>query len=386
MRVEKEAIRCYVNDQLVIESTDHGLTGGKAGLAKFRDTKAMFREFRLGANLPPSGPTPSEAEIAVLAKQIEELNGKPEAEAIGALQTHAELSRAMLAEKAGKLEVEAARLRKLAVNVHRQSVQNELVQLFQAPEEKIDLFHATLLVSKLDNADLDVQAYRAQLEEMARDLAAELPKKPTDETRLSALLKYLFTENGFHGSRSDYYNRANSYVNQVLDDREGLPITLSVLFLELARRIGLDHVAGVSLPGHFIVKHTSQKGHDQLIDVFDAGKTLSRAEAGEMVLNFTGAPLRDEHLLAASKRDIIIRMLQNLLRVAQQSESTAASLHYLDVIVALAPDAAFDRYSRALLRLRSGDSVGAKQDLKWILDNQPAGIDLEKLTELYQSF
>ncbi len=386
VRVEKETIRCYVNDQLVIESTDQGLTGGKAGLAKFRDTKAMFRDFRLGSNLPPSSPTPSEAEVAALAKQIEDLTGKPDADAITALQAHAELSRTMLADKARKLEQEAARLRKLAVSVHRQSVQNQLVQLFQAPEERIDLFHAALLISKLDNADLDVQAYRTQLEEMARELAAKLPEKPSDETRLGALLKYLFTENGFHGSRSDYYNRANSYINQVLDDREGLPITLSVLFLELARRIGLDHVAGVSLPGHFIVKHTSPKGRDQLIDVFDSGKTLSRPEAGELVLNFTGSALKEEHLQAAGKRDIIIRMLQNLLRVAQQSESTAASLHYLDVIVALAPDAAFDRYSRALLRLRSGDSAGAKQDLKWILDNQPVGIDLEKLTELYQSF
>src|SRR5205085_11638518 len=166
---------------------------------------------------------------------------------------------------------------------------------------------------------------------------------------------------------------------------EGLPITLSVLFLDLAGRIGLDNVAGVSLPGHFIVKSIPLKGPEQLIDIFEGGKTISRAEAGELVRNYSGSALQEEHFQAASKRDIIIRMLQNLLHIAQRRESNLDSLRYLDVIVALAPEAALERYSRALLRLRSGDMAGAKQDFKWLLDNQPAEIDLEKLTELYQS-
>jgi regulator of sirC expression with transglutaminase-like and TPR domain len=264
-------------------------------------------------------------------------------------------------------------------------VQDELAKLLQAPEPSIDLFHAALLVSKLDKPELDIEAYRAQFEEMARQLSARLGTKAEDAAKLDALTKYLFTENGFHGSRSDYYNKANSYINDVLDDREGLPITLSVLFLELARRIGLEKMAGVSLPGHFIVKFTPKKGADQLIDVFDGGKFLSRAQAAQLVLNYTDAPLKDEQLNAASKRDIIIRMLQNLLHAAQRAESSADGLRYLDVIVALAPDAPLERYSRALLRLRSGDLAGAKQDFKWLLDTQPAEINLERLTELYQS-
>jgi regulator of sirC expression with transglutaminase-like and TPR domain len=122
-----------------------------------------------------------------------------------------------------------------------------------------------------------------------------------------------------------------------------------------------------------------------LLDVFDNGKPLSRAEANDLAMSYTDAPLKDEQLKAASKRDIVIRMLQNLLRIAQHQESTADSLRYLDLIVALAPDAPLERYSRALLRLRAGDQPGAKQDLKWLLDTQPAEIDLERLMELYHS-
>src|SRR5437764_15047640 len=112
---------------------------------------------------------------------------------------------------------------------------------------------------------------------MARELRAGLPAKADDGAKLAGLKNYLLSENGFHGSRTDFHNRANSYINEVLDDREGLPITLSVLFLELARRIELKTVAGVSLPGHFIVKYVPPNGSEQLIDIFTHGWLLTRA-------------------------------------------------------------------------------------------------------------
>src|SRR5262249_34683286 len=157
---------------------------------------------------------------------------------------------------------------------------------------------------------------------------------------------YLFTENGFHGSRADYYNRANTYLNEVLDDREGLPITLSILFLELAQRIGLQGMAGLPLPGHFMVRYRPQEGEDQIIDVFDGGKTVTRSEAQELVIAATGEGFRDMDYKPASKREIIIRMLRNLLNVAQRAGASADSLRYLDVIIALAPESALDRLAR----------------------------------------
>src|SRR5205823_14916082 len=92
-----------------------------------------------------------------------------------------------------------------------------------------------LLLAKLDNEELDPSAYRKEVERMARDLSAQLSKDADEKAKLTALNQYLFKERGFHGSRTDYYSRSNSYLNEVIDDREGLPITLSVLYLEVAR-------------------------------------------------------------------------------------------------------------------------------------------------------
>src|SRR5207248_8166917 len=112
----------------------------------------------------------------------------------------------------------------------------------------------------------------------AREVTAGLPKDADEKARLAALNDYLFKKRGFHGSRNDYYHRSNSYLNEVIDDREGLPITLSVLYVELARRVGLK-VVGVALPGHFIVKHVPAKGEEQLIDVFVRAQPMSHEAA-----------------------------------------------------------------------------------------------------------
>ena len=385
VRVDQEKIYCYVNGELVITSTDDKLPNGKIGLAKFRDTKADFKDFQLGDNLVlPNAPVSAEL-VANITKEIQNRSDKSDAAILEVLKSNAEASRGILSERAIKLEREAAHLRELGVAVHRQSVQQELVKIFEMPEEKVDLFHAALLVAKLDNPDLAIEAYRSQLETMAREISARLPADADNSAKLETLTKYLFAENGFHGSRSDYYNRANSYMNQVLDDREGLPITLSVLFIELAKQIGMKNVFGVPLPGHFIAKCTSGQGEDQLIDVFDGGKRLTRAQANDLVVAYTGARLRENQLKAATKREIIVRMLGNLLGIAQDTESAASSLRYLDLIVAISPDSPADRLERARLRLRSGDSTGAKQDFKWLLDNEPPGIDLERITEIYRA-
>src|SRR5205814_5384115 len=141
-----------------------------------------------------------------------------------------------------------------------------------------DLIHAALLLAKADNEEVDVDAYRAEVDRMAKKAAEGLPKDATDEAKLKCLNTFFFEKRGFHGSRGNYYHRSNSYLNEVIDDREGLPITLSVLYAELARRVGLK-VVGVALPGHFVVKHVPAKGDEQLIDVFEGGVPLSRADA-----------------------------------------------------------------------------------------------------------
>jgi regulator of sirC expression with transglutaminase-like and TPR domain len=288
-----------------------------------------------------------------------------------------------LQQRARELEQEAARLRRRAALLHRQSVMAELSKTLEGPEEKIDLFRATLLVSRLDNAELEIEPYRQQIADMAREISARLPAKADAPAKLLALRQYLFAENGFHGSRSDYYNRANSYLDRVLDDREGLPITLSILFMEIAQRIGLDGVEGLPLPGHFMVGFKPKEGPEQIIDVFNGGRTLSRSEAQERILEATGEGFRDADYRRATKREIIVRMLRNLLGITQRSEPASEALRYLDAIVTLSPDSVSDRLGRAQLRLQTGDTAGAKADFKWLLDHKPPGVDLERIEEFY---
>jgi regulator of sirC expression with transglutaminase-like and TPR domain len=269
--------------------------------------------------------------------------------------------------------------------MHRQSVLAELARTLEGPEEKNDLLQAALLVARLDNTELETEPYRQQVADMAREISARLPARAGESAKLTALREYLFAENGFHGSRSDYYNRANSYLDRVLDDREGLPITLSILFMELAQRIGLDGVGGLPLPGHFMVAFKPKEGADQIIDVFNGGRILSRTEAQDRIVETTGQGFQDTDYRRATKREIIVRMLRNLLAIAQRSESPAEVLRYLDAIVTLSPESVPDRLARAQVRLQTGDTPAAKSDFKWLLDHQPAGVDLDRIAEFYRT-
>jgi regulator of sirC expression with transglutaminase-like and TPR domain len=382
VRLEKNRTLCYVNEKLVHETTDRGLTGGKVGLAKFRDTRAEFKQFRVARQIPSSLP---EAEVvARVLKKIEKLpvqeNVKPEQ--VDSFLPNARASVAVLQERARLLEKQAAQLRKLAAAVHAKKVQNALVRALQGKEEKIDLVHAALLVARLDNPELDVAAYRQEIDRLARELSATIAKGADARTRLAALAKFMFKERGFHGSRVDYYTRANSYLNEVLDDREGIPITLSLLYVELARRIGLN-VVGVGMPGHFIVKCVPAKGAEQLIDVYDEGKFLSKEDAGRIVRTITDQPLRDADLAPVTKKAIIVRVLQNLRGVAQREKDTGSVLRYLDTIVAISPDASYERWLRAVYRYESGQRQGALEDTTWLLEHKPAGVDLDFVRRLH---
>jgi len=384
VRIEKNGLQCYVNGQLVVASDDETFRGGQAGLAKFRNTEAAFKNFQVGTNLAAPNPTGPDSEFAAVAAKISSLSGQPDSELAATLRRQPDASRALLNERARTLEKQAAELRELAARVHQRSVQEELVKLLQEPEEKADLFHAAILLARLDNPEIEVEPYLRHLADMADEIKSRLPAQSGDAAKLDTLRRFLFVENGFHGSRTDYYNRANTYLNNVLDDREGIPITLSVLFIELSRRIELDNVAGVSLPGHFVVKHTPPNGEEQFIDVFDGGKSLTPDEVKEIVA-VTGRRFQKEYLKAASKREIIVRMLRNLLGIARRQETPSDALRYLDLVLALDANATAERLERAMARLRIGDRAGAKEDLRWLLDKEPPEIDLERVTELYRS-
>jgi regulator of sirC expression with transglutaminase-like and TPR domain len=219
------------------------------------------------------------------------------------------------------------------------------------------------------------------VDRLAREIQNSLPKNAAEADKVKALNKVLFEERGFHGSRMDYYTKNNSYLNEVLDDREGLPITLSVLYMELGRRLGLK-VVGVPLPGHFMVRHEPAKGADQLIDVYEGGKLVDRAEAGKIVQKITGQPPEDKHLESASKKAIVVRMLHNLVNLAQSERDRDGVLRYLDAILGVDPQAHEERWARAVFRFQAGQREGSLADVDRLLRDRPEGVDLERVREL----
>jgi regulator of sirC expression with transglutaminase-like and TPR domain len=381
VRLEKGRVRCFVNGQPAFDVEDGGLTGGQVGLARFRETVAEFKAFRVGKEVRPEANPPG-----LPAALDKALKGLPEAgparpELLGKHSAGGAATLAALRERARLLEQQAAQLRRLALAVHQQAVLADLVKALKGKEADLDLLHAALLIARLDNDEVEVAEYRGEVERMAEKVRNGLPKGAGEKATLAALNRFLFAERGFHGSRGDYYNRANSYLPEVIDDREGLPITLSVLYMELARRLGL-RVEGVGLPGHFVVRHVPRKGAAQLIDVYEGGVPLSKAEAAKKVRALTGRPLEEAHLAAVPKKAIVVRMLHNLLRVAQDERDAAGALRYADAILALTPDAAEERGMRAGLRYQAGDRQGALEDVEWLLEHKPEGIDLDRVRQM----
>ncbi len=380
VHLEKDHIRCYVNDKLVIESDDAAWATGKIGLAKFRDTKAEFKQFRVGKDLPVSAPPPEAA--ARILKAVGDL-GPAESVRPGLIDklTQETAAPAVLLDRARLLEDEASRMRKLADSIQEQTVLKDLSRALQGDEDKIDLLEAALLIARLDNDEVDPAAYRAEVERMARKIKASLPEGADETAKREALNKYLFTERGFHGSRGDYYNRANSHLSEVLDDREGLPITLSVLYMELGRRLGLK-MEGVGMPGHFIVRHAPAKGDAVLIDVFEGGKVLTKEQALIKSQEVTGRPADEDALATTTKRAIVGAMLHNLLNLARRDGDALGGLRYLDAILTATPNAVEERLMRAGGRWQNGNRDGALEDVDWLLAHEPDGVDLDRVREL----
>ena len=175
-------------------------------------------------------------------------------------------------------------------------------------------------------------------------------------------------------------------MNEVLDDREGLPISLSVLYIELASRLGVQGVFGVPLPGKFMVGfRDSPEGELKLLDVFENGKELSVEQAALMLTD--SGEFAEDSLTPATKRDILLRMLRNLLGTTfDETRSIRESLPYLDLVLAIDPKAAAERLTRAQLRQRLGQKAAAREDVSWLIDNFPDDGPPELIQQLDRHF
>ncbi len=380
VRIEAERLLCFCNDELICESRDRTYTGGRVGLAKFRHTTAEFKGFAVGREIAPERP-PQDVFDRIGATVADIPTQRPPTdELVAKLLDTGTGGRFVLEERARLLDQQAQRLRQLARAVHEKRVRDELVTLLDRSDPDVDLLHAALLIAALDNDELDVAFYRSAVDDLAAEFKKSQPADASGSDKLAAFNKFLFEEQGFHGSRTNYYHASNSYLNEVIDDREGLPITLSVLYIELARRAGLK-VVGIGLPGHFVVQFVPAEAEPQLIDVFEQGAPLALEDARRQVAA-RGLEWGDEYLRPQSPREIVTRMLRNLFGLANGAQDPEGALRYVETILALNPESAQDRLMQAVLCYSTGRIEEGLAAADWVLERQPEGVLIERVQQL----
>jgi regulator of sirC expression with transglutaminase-like and TPR domain len=256
-----------------------------------------------------------------------------------------------------------------------------LMDASDAPDSS--LARATLLVARIEYPRLDPEPYVARLDAMgdAARRAIERQTGATGDTSTLAGIKslndYLFDELQFVGNREHYEDPRNSCLNEVLDRRTGIPITLSVVYMEVARRAGLQ-VDGINFPGHFLVRCPEQKGH-LIIDPFHAGALLSEHKCRLLLQKHVGNEVAfSKSLLApATRHQIIMRMLLNLKRIYVNMRSFPQARDVTELLLAITPSALSELRDRGLLAYHLNDVTAALRDLQTYLKLSSMG-ELDK--------
>lgn len=384
VRLEKNRLQCFVNDELVVESNDQQLKSGAVGLVKFRDTNPSFRRFAIGEDLasPSLSKTQRELIDEILLESLS-IDDQSQ-ETLGALAASDQAVSRELRKQASLLEIKISQMRRLADDVKLQSTLSSLRSVLSDRSSDEHLLRGALWIAKLDNEETDPQSYVQQVERMAEEIAAAIPETSDPREKRQALDRYLFEENGFHGGRTEYYHPANSHLDRVIDDREGLPITLSILYMELAKRIGLNF-EGVGLPGHFVVRHVISETESELIDVFERGRVVSQEETKQRVISAINRPMMPEDVRPQSDTEILIRVLNNLLGTARRNSDTEAYRRYCEALVSIMPDEPEYRIMRSQARAMTERYSGAIDDVDWLIERIPEGANRDQARRLKDS-
>lgn len=253
-----------------------------------------------------------------------------------------------------------------------------------AEDEGFALLEAAIAVAQDDAPQLDPQGVLAQIDALAERLKRRIPADAAALQKLRYLNHFFFQDLGFAGNVNNYYDVRNSYIHEVLGTRRGIPITLALLYLELAAQIGLQ-ARGVSFPGHFLVKLRASRG-EVVLDPM-SGHSLSREELDERLL-----PYRRRHglegdfdvplglfLQAASPRDMLARLLRNLKEIHGSAEDWPRLFGVNERLVLLLPKDWDERRDRGLTLSRLGREAEAAQDLALYLKHRPRAADAAAL-------
>jgi len=255
-----------------------------------------------------------------------------------------------------------------------------------ADDSSFALLEAAVSVAQDEYPQLDVQLVLDEIDALALRLKSRVPSDAAPVQRLRWLNRFFYQELGFAGNVNDYYDRRNSFINDVLAQRRGIPLTLALLYVELAGQLGLT-ARGVSFPGHFLIKLRMPQG-EVVIDPFD-GRSLSREDLDERLAPYRRrqglvgdfeAPL-GLFLQAAPARDIMARMLRNLKEIHRSARDWSRWLAVQQRLVVLLPQSWDERRDRALAHAELRQFDAAIRDLEAYLQHRPDAEDAHAMTE-----
>jgi regulator of sirC expression with transglutaminase-like and TPR domain len=251
-------------------------------------------------------------------------------------------------------------------------------------QENFSLAEACLLIAQDAYPDLDVVHYLARIDAFAAALKRRLSSDAFAEQKVTVLNRYLFDELGFSGNLGNYYDPRNSYLNQVLERRTGVPITLSILYMEIGQRLGL-RFQGVSFPGHFLVK-LRVTGGQLVLDPFCGGEAQSEADLRARLAQVLPQREADtlplpQFLQAATSRQVLARVLRNLKNIYLHSEEAQNALTVMQRMVMVAPHAAEEVRDRGLAYYKLDCFRAALADLQDYLDRRPEAPDADAIKD-----
>ena len=230
-----------------------------------------------------------------------------------------------------------------------------------------------LLVSTLEYPEINIDEELASFTQLESVLSRRIQSNSSLLQKLNEISDYFFSELRFSGNAKNYYDHKNSFINEVLNRRQGIPITLAIVYMEIASRLGID-VAGIGMPGHFLVR-ASDETEIFYIDVFDNGTVLSKDECEKNFNDHVSAPFTwdDRYLSPVDDKYIVVRLLRNLKYIYLSEGKSKQAYKVMDLIVGLEPDNVFEIRDRGMIGFRVGHQRQSIDDLKRFLKKEPVG-------------
>ena len=258
----------------------------------------------------------------------------------------------------------------------RDPLLTQFIDLAESPDDEMGLADAAFLIAASEYPDLDIPRELAVLDSLSAAALTRFGGERDPLYCVNTLSDYLFVELGFEGNQDDYYDPRNSFLNEVLSRRLGIPISLCLVFLEVSKRLDIPMMA-LGMPGHLLLKHRDTE--DLFVDPYNRGVLLTEEECAQRMRSVTQADIAwdSSYLSPINNREYIARMLRNLKAVYLERQDYNRALPMINRLVALYPGDPRERRDRGVVLYSLGDHTSAIDDLEFYLSNSPGATNEE---------